>query len=112
MSWLGTMIGLPFAGLRMLFVDIMSTRASSCASRLSGTWTAIWSPSKSALKAVQTSGVELDRLTFDQNRLERLDAKAVQGGCAVEHDGMLADHLFKDVPYFRDVPFPPCASRP
>jgi hypothetical protein len=56
MSWLGTMIGLPFAGLRMLLVDIISTRASSCASRLSGTCTAIWSPSKSALKAVQTSG--------------------------------------------------------
>src|SRR5208283_3044327 len=56
MSWLGTMIGLPFAGLRMLFVDIISTRASSCASRLSGTCTAIWSPSKSALNAVQTSG--------------------------------------------------------
>ena len=49
-------MGLPEAGLRMLFVDIMSTRASICASIDSGTWTAIWSPSKSALKAVQTSG--------------------------------------------------------
>ena len=56
MSWLGTMIGLPFAGLRMLLVDIISTRASNCASSDSGTCTAIWSPSKSALKAVQTSG--------------------------------------------------------
>ena len=56
MSCEGTMIGLPFAGLRMLLVDIISTRASSCASSDSGTWTAIWSPSKSALKAVQTSG--------------------------------------------------------
>ena len=55
-SWLGTMIGLPFAGLRMLLVDIISTRASNWASRESGTCTAIWSPSKSALKAVQTSG--------------------------------------------------------
>ncbi len=50
------MIGLPLAGLRMLFVLIISTRASSCASSESGTCTAIWSPSKSALKAVQTSG--------------------------------------------------------
>ncbi len=56
MSWVGTMMGRPFAGLRMLFVDIISTRASICASMESGTWTAIWSPSKSALKAVQTSG--------------------------------------------------------
>ena len=56
MSCDGTMIGLPLAGERMLLVDIISTRASSCASRLSGTWTAIWSPSKSALNAAQTSG--------------------------------------------------------
>src|SRR3546814_12004304 len=56
MSCDGTMIGLPFAGERMLLVDIISTRASNCASRLSGTCTAIWSPSKSALKAEQTSG--------------------------------------------------------
>src|SRR3546814_3414258 len=38
-------------GAEDVVVDIISTRASSCASRLSGTWTAIWSPSKSALKA-------------------------------------------------------------
>ena len=31
-------------------------RASACASAESGRWTAIWSPSKSALKAWQTSG--------------------------------------------------------
>ena len=35
---------------------IMSTRASICASIESGTCTAIWSPSKSALNAAQTSG--------------------------------------------------------
>ncbi len=56
MSCDGTMIGLPLAGLKMLLVDIIKTRASSCASSDSGTCTAIWSPSKSALKAVQTSG--------------------------------------------------------
>ena len=56
MSWLGPMMGRPVAGLRMLFVDIMSTRASIWASTESGTCTAIWSPSKSALKAAQTNG--------------------------------------------------------
>ncbi len=56
MSCDGTMIGLPLAGDRMLLVDIIRTRASSCASRLKGTCTAIWSPSKSALNAEQTSG--------------------------------------------------------
>jgi hypothetical protein len=40
----------------MLFEDIISTDASICASGASGMWTAIWSPSKSALNAVQTSG--------------------------------------------------------
>ncbi len=56
MSWLGIAIGWPFAGERMLFEDSMRTLASICASGESGTCTAIWSPSKSALKAVQTSG--------------------------------------------------------
>ena len=50
------MIGLPWAGERMLLVDIISTRASTCASIDKGTCTAIWSPSKSALYAVHTSG--------------------------------------------------------
>jgi hypothetical protein len=40
----------------MLLVDIISARDSSCASKVNGTCTAIWSPSKSALYAAQTSG--------------------------------------------------------
>ena len=40
----------------MLLVLIMSTRASIWASMDRGTCTAIWSPSKSALKAWQTRG--------------------------------------------------------
>ena len=56
MSWLGTIIGFPLDGLSMLFVDIIKTLASNWASKLSGMWTAIWSPSKSALKAAHTRG--------------------------------------------------------
>src|SRR4030066_156501 len=56
MSWLGMAIGWPLAGGRTLFEDSMSTLASIWASGESGTCTAIWSPSKSALKAVQTRG--------------------------------------------------------
>ena len=56
MSWLGTIIGLPFEGLKILFVDIIKTLASNCASKLNGTCTAIWSPSKSALKAAHVKG--------------------------------------------------------
>ena len=56
MSCDGVMIGLPFDGLKMLFVDIINTYASTCASIESGRCTAIWSPSKSALNPLQTRG--------------------------------------------------------
>ena len=39
-----------------VLVDIIKARVSSCASIESGTCTAIWSPSKSALNAVHTNG--------------------------------------------------------
>ena len=45
--------------------------------------------------------MKLDRLAFDQHRLERLDAEAMQGRRAVEHHRMLADHLVEDVPNLR-----------
>jgi hypothetical protein len=56
MSWLGSATGRPSDGFSTLFDEIISTRASSCASNESGTCTAIWSPSKSALNAAHTSG--------------------------------------------------------
>src|SRR5919205_1288145 len=56
MSCVGVASGAPCAGDRMLFEETMRIRASACASALSGRWTAIWSPSKSALNAWQTSG--------------------------------------------------------
>ena len=56
MSCDGTAIGVPLAGDRMFFDDIISSVASIWASGESGMCTAIWSPSKSALNAVHTSG--------------------------------------------------------
>ena len=56
MSCDGLMIGLPLAGLKMLCGESISTDASAWASTDSGRWTAIWSPSKSALNPVHTSG--------------------------------------------------------
>src|SRR5438034_2640089 len=50
MSCDGSATGRPSEGLRMLFDEIMSSRASIWLSNESGTCTAIWSPSKSALK--------------------------------------------------------------
>src|SRR5690606_721443 len=45
--------------------------------------------------------VQLNRLTFDQHRLERLDAKTVQRRRTVQEHGMLANDFFEDVPHFR-----------
>ena len=55
---------------------------------------------------------QLDRLAFDQDRLERLDAQAVQRGRAVEHHRVFADHLFEDVPDLGVLPVPRGAWRP
>ena len=45
--------------------------------------------------------MELDRLTFDQYRLECLNTKSVQGRRTVQHNRMFSDDLFEDIPYFR-----------
>ena len=44
-----------------------------------------------------------DRLALDEDRLERLDAQAVQRRRAVQQDRMLADDLLEDVPHFRPL---------
>ena len=49
--------------------------------------------------------VQLDRLAFDQHRLERLDAQAVQRRRAVQQHRVLLDHLFEDVPHHRRAGF-------
>src|SRR5262252_6780001 len=42
--------------------------------------------------------VNLDRLAFDQHRLEGLDAQAVERRRAVEQDRVILNHLLEDVP--------------
>ena len=49
-------MGLPLDGDKILFVESIKILASNCASKLNGTCTAIWSPSKSALNAAQVNG--------------------------------------------------------
>ena len=46
-------------------------------------------------------GMYLDGLALDQDGLKGLDAQAVQGGCPVEKDRVLLDHLFEHVPHVR-----------
>src|SRR6202167_220742 len=42
--------------------------------------------------------MNLDRLALHQHRLEGLDAKTVQRGCPVQHDRVIFDDLFQNVP--------------
>ena len=98
MSCVGTMIGLPFAGERMLFVDIISTRASICASIESGTWTAIWSPSKSALNAVQTSGWSWIALPSMRTGSNAWMPRRCSVGARFSMHRVLPDDLVEDVP--------------
>ncbi len=46
-------------------------------------------------------GRNLDGLALDQDRLEGLNAEAVQRRGAIEHDRVILDHFFQDIPYNR-----------
>ena len=62
MSWVGTVTGRPSEGLSRLPEASISILASRWASVDSGRGTAIWSPSKSALKGVQTRSLNIGGL--------------------------------------------------
>src|SRR5216683_5404057 len=42
--------------------------------------------------------MELDRLAFNQHRLECLDAEPMEGGGAIEQHRMFADDVIEDIP--------------
>ena len=42
--------------------------------------------------------MQVDRVTFDQYRLKRLNTHSVQGWCTIQQDGVILDHRFQDVP--------------
>ena len=84
----GTMDGLARAGNRMLLASIRA-RGFHLGFMDSGTWTAIWSPSKSALKAEQTSGcswMALPSISTGSNawmpRRCRVGARFSRTGCS------------------------------
>ena len=45
--------------------------------------------------------MQMDGLTFDQNRLKSLNTQSVQGRRTVQENRMFADHFFQNVPNFR-----------
>ena len=82
----------------MLLVDIISTVASTCASIESGKWTAIWSPSKSALKPLHTSGwmrMALPSMSTGSNAWMPMRCSV---GAPIQQHRMVLDHFFEDVP--------------
>ena len=98
MSWDGTMIGEPLAGCRMLLVDIISTRASSCASSDKRHVHRHLVAVEVGVERRADERMQLDGLALDQHRLEGLDAEAMQRRRAVEQHRVLADHLIEDIP--------------
>ena len=109
MSWVGTVIGRPVAGDRMLFDDSISTRASAWASADSGRWTAIWSPSKSALKAVQTSGWTWMALPSTSTGSKAWMPRRWRVGARFSRTGCSLMTPFEHVPHLRDAGARPCA---
>ena len=101
MSCVGTMIGLPLAGLRMLLVrHHQHARFQLRFERqrdMHGHLVAV----EVGIEGGADQRMQLDRLAFDQHGLERLDAKAMQRRRAVEQHRMFADHLFEDIPDLR-----------
>ena len=99
MSWLGIVTGRPSAGLRMLFEDSIKMRASACASADSGKCTAIWSPSKSALNAAQTSGWIWMALPSTSCGSNAWIPSRCSVGARFSSTGCSSDDLFEHVPH-------------
>ena len=109
MSLAGVMMGRPLAGDKMLLADSMSTRASAWASADSGRWTAIWSPSKSALKAVQTSGWIWMALPSTSTGSKAWMPRRCNVGARLSMHRVLPDDVFEHVPHLGYADAPPCA---
>ena len=101
MSCVGTVIGRPCAGDRMLCADSMRMRASACASdgqrQVHGHLVAV----EVGVERGAHQRVDLDRLALHQHRLERLDAETVERGRTVQEHRVLLDDLFEHVPHLR-----------
>src|SRR5213083_77118 len=104
MSWLGSATGRPSEGFRMLFDEITSSRDSSWLSNESGTCTAIWSPSKSALNAAHTSGWIRIALPSTSTGSNAWMPRRCSVGAVQEHRVVL-DDLFQDLIHLRRLLF-------
>ena len=98
MSCVGTVIGWPEAGDRMLCerqhqhagLDLGLGRERNVHRHLVAV--------EVGVEGGADQRVDLDGLAFHQHRLEGLDAQAVQRGSAVQQHRVVLDDLFQDVP--------------
>ncbi len=98
MSCVGTVMGPPCAGERILLEASISVAASIWASgrerNVDGHLVAI----EIRIERRADQRVNLEGFTFHQHWLESLNAEAVQRGRAVQQNRVILDHLFEDVP--------------
>ena len=104
MSWVGTVIGRPVAGERMLLADsIEHARLGLGLGRqrqVDGHLVAV----EVGVEGRAHERVDLDGLALDEDRLEGLDAEAVQRRRPVEQHRVLADDPLEDVPHLGPAP--------
>ena len=80
MSWVGLMIGLPLAGLKMLLVAIISVMALDLGLDRKRQVNRHLVAVEVGIESLADERVNPDRVALDQHRLERLDTHSVQGG--------------------------------
>ena len=99
MSCVGLTTGEPSAAESRFRVESISSFASRCAAVDSGTWTAIWSPSKSALNAKQTSGWIWMAEPSTRTGMKAWMPEPMEGGRPVQQNRMVGDDLLQHVPH-------------
>ena len=61
-------------------------------------------PVEVGIKTLADERMKLDGIAFDEHRLEGLNAHAVQRRGPIQEHGVVADHLFEDVPHLSVLP--------
>ena len=67
---------------------------------------------KVGVKCEANQGMQLNRFSFYEQRIECLNAETVKGRGPVEHDELVPHHLFQNGPYFIDFLFDKAGSSP
>ena len=105
------MIGLPWAGERMLFVDIIEHASFDlCLDRKRNVHGHLVTV-EVGVESRANQRMKLNGFAFDQHRLESLDPEAVQGRSAVQEHRMFLNHFFEDIPDFLGASSRPSSLR-